>query len=292
MRQNPIKTLPFSAMGDFELTFYVSESQNQSQPRIFPRHMHDAIEILILLRGECTFSVEDGLYSMQPGDAVIISPNEAHNCILHNQTLFQHLCFQLTPTRDGLFDNFLSLHASGSRCVSLDKERLARVLTIAKCLEEPTARIQRLYLLMEFLWLVQSSSPASHTEKAEMPAVLRQILSDMNENFTKIDHLEYLHETYFISPSTLGRLFRTYLHTTPKQYLETKRLSCSRILLKQGYSVYDACTAAGFSDYSNYIRLFRRRFGMTPKQYQSSQPFEISQPPRADTPRSRGKSAH
>ncbi|MBQ8351618.1 MAG: AraC family transcriptional regulator [Clostridia bacterium] len=283
-------TLQFPATEEFELSFYISERPEENPPRIFPRHMHDAIEILILLRGECSFSVESELYSLRPGNAVIIRPNEAHNCIISSKTLFHHLCFHLTPTKDGAFDEFLSFRAGGAHCVLLSEEDLARTMEIARLLHGSQDRIQQRFLTLEFLWIMQNSRPAENAGVEEVPEVLHRILSDIHENFTKIDRLEYLTETYFISQSTLGRLFRTYLHTTPKQYLETKRLACSRILLKQGYSVYDACTASGFSDYSNYIRLFRRRFGMTPKQYQSSLPFEIALQPYEDKPRSKDRS--
>ena len=67
------------------------------------------------------------------------------------------------------------------------------------------------------------------------------------------------------------RLFKEHLNTTPKTYLESKRLVHSQILLKEGKSVLDACMESGFPDYSNYIRLFKRRFGVTPKQYKDSQ---------------------
>ena len=65
-------------------------------------------------------------------------------------------------------------------------------------------------------------------------------------------------------------MFRKYLKTSPKSYLETKRLAYSRILLRQGKSVVDACAESGFSDYSNYIRLFKRRFGITPNKYRDN----------------------
>lgn len=285
MSNTSLCTLQFPASEEFELSFYISERPEENQPRIFPRHMHDAIEILILLKGECAFSIESELYTMRAGDAVIIRPNEAHNCIIHDTTLFHHLCFHLTPTGDGLMNGLLAFRAGGAHHVTLQEGDLARVHDIAKRLAESHAPLEQRFLALELIWLMQNSRPAENVEADGVPAVLRHILTDINDNFQRIDRLDYLTETYFISQSTLGRMFRTYLHTTPKRYLETKQLACSRILLKQGYSVYDACTAAGFSDYSNYIRLFRRRFGMTPKQYQSSQPFEIALRPDEDRQR-------
>ena len=42
--------------------------------------------------------------------------------------------------------------------------------------------------------------------------------------------------------------------------IESKRLSYSRLLLNSGKSVLVACMESGFPDYSNYIRLFKKRF--------------------------------
>ena len=61
-----------------------------------------------------------------------------------------------------------------------------------------------------------------------------------------------------------------YLNTTPKNYIETRRLVYARKLLKDGYSVKDAAYKSGFSNTSNFIRLFKSRFGITPKAYKMS----------------------
>ena len=53
-------------------------------------------------------------------------------------------------------------------------------------------------------------------------------------------------------------------------YIETKRLSYSRLLLNSGKSVLAACMESGFPDYSNYIRLFKGRFKITPNQYKNA----------------------
>jgi AraC-like DNA-binding protein len=100
-----------------------------------------------------------------------------------------------------------------------------------------------------------------------MPTLLRNIVDDINKNLTEINSLSYFTNKYSISSSTLNRLFKDSFNTSPKLYIETQRLTLSRILLRNGESVMSACMKAGFPDYSNFIRLFRRRFGLTPNQY-------------------------
>ena len=168
------------------------------------------------------------------------------------------------------------------RCMTLAAEAITRLQAIARQLTPERDPLQQLHLIYELLWLLKTGTPTPSTDHRPVPDLLRQILLDIDRHYAQIDRLDYLTEKYFISHSTLGRLFRTHLHTTPKQYLESKRLAQSRILLRQGCSVCDACQMVGFSDYSNYIRLFRSRFGQTPKQYQRSQPFVIALKPYED----------
>ena len=42
-----------------------------------------------------------------------------------------------------------------------------------------------------------------------------------------------LAEAIFVSRSTVNRLFRRYLHTTPAKYVENRRLSAAKALLEQ-----------------------------------------------------------
>ena len=47
-------------------------------------------------------------------------------------------------------------------------------------------------------------------------------------------------------------------------WLLLKRLNLARVLLAQGCRVDETCAGAGFNDYSNFIRTFKKHTGMTP----------------------------
>ena len=120
-----------------------------------------------------------------------------------------------------------------------------------------------LHILKKFTPVTQDgTSPSS---------IMTDILSDINKNFKKIRNLDYFTAKYYLSSSTLNRLFNQYLKTTPKAYLEMKKLSFSRMLLMSGKSVTEASAESGFDTPTNFIRTFKRRFGITPKQYSLEQ---------------------
>lgn len=260
---------------DFHMEYYCRNDEMTQPARIFPPHIHDTLEIYILLEGDVSFMVEHHLYRMKAGDLLFSKPNEMHNCILNSNSLHRHYCFWFTPDCDFLFSDFLAHDFGEGNLITPPPEVSARILEIcarfhalAEKEADPRGQFQ---LITEMLYLASRHiSPTAQTEP--MPELLRRILDDIHDNLAEIPSLSWIYRKYFISASTLNRLFRRYLHTSPQVYIETTRLACSRTLLRQGKSVTEACFASGFSNCSNYIRLFRRRFGITPKQYRDQRP--------------------
>ncbi len=264
-------TLSMPVVDNFRVKYYFSNEPNVFSARVFPPHVHDELEIYILLEGDTSFMVDNNLYKLAPGDVVISRPNEMHNCILNATSVHKHLCFWCDTACEYVFSRF----TESNDCPTVISPRKAEadlLLSLYEQLEDASKtddQIRQFYLQLQILDII--SKNASHEESpSALPVILKNILDDVDRSFAEIGNLEFFTNKYSISQSTLNRLFKQHLKTTPKIYLETKRLAHSRMLLKRGKSVFEACMQSGFSDYSNYIRLFRKRFGITPKQYRNA----------------------
>ena len=195
-----------------------------------------------------------------------------HNCILHSKSVHKHLCFWFNPSCKFLFDSFLSHDFGNDNLIIPDERSKTRLSEIYRQLKEATdnSNKQEQFSLTLQMLAIFRNFISNHSPIQKIPQLLSDILCDIDKNFKTIHSLSYLTEKFYISQSTLNRLFRVHLHTTPKMYVETKRLAHSRILLSEGRSVLDSCIEAGFPDRSNFIRLFKKRFSITPKQYQEN----------------------
>lgn len=256
----------------YEVKYYFSETPTEYPPRVFPFHLHDQLELYVLLEGDVSFAVESSLYKLSPGDAIVTRPNEMHNCILNRQSVHKHLCFWFDASSNFLFEAFLSHEFGKNNLICLDEEGKQMLPPLLSSLREASEAGDvhaQYYRTLELLHLYRRFAKGEAKEES-LPPLLRQILADIDANFCTLRSMQYFTEKYYVSTSTLGRLFRTHLHTSPQRYLETKRLAYSRLLLREGRTVQDACMSAGFPDYSNYIRTFKRHFGMTPGQYRST----------------------
>lgn len=98
---------------------------------------------------------------------------------------------------------------------------------------------------------------------AQVDAILSYINSHIGEPLT----LAGLSAHFFMSTSYLCRIFKEATGTTINKYITAKRITLSKSLLDQGYSVSEACEVCGFNDYSNYLRAFTKAVGISPKKY-------------------------
>lgn len=83
------------------------------------------------------------------------------------------------------------------------------------------------------------------------------------ETFGVHDIADALH----MSASNFSHAFKKHVHMTPQAYIRTQKLKESRELLKD-LSVTDVSFTLGYENPSYFIQLFKREFGVTPKQYQ------------------------
>ena len=236
-------------------------------------HLHDKTELLVLLDGETEFYVDGRVYSLCPGDALVVKPNVLHHCVLPKGKLFEFICCW-TDCDTPLLSPIASLT---SPLVKATEESAKEVLLCAGYLAygykegEPLkaySTVMRLLAALAETGVGQSDcgQPSYFPESR----TLTEILADVNANFSEIASVKELAARHFVSTATLGRLFSCYLRTTPGLYLETCRLAAARTYLTEGASVSEAAEKAGFSDGSNFIRLFKSRFSCTPGEYRKN----------------------
>ena len=256
---------------NYRASFYINNDSQIRSERVWPLHMDDRIELYVLLEGDVSFVVESSLYKLSAGDAIVTKPNERHHCILNADSVHRHGCFWFDPVSSFIFGEFMSHETGKNNLIVPDrksKDRLFEIFGEIEKASEEKDSLRQFYLILEMIDIYRKHMSVDNNEQ-ELPDMLRIILEDIDINFKEIRSLDYFKEKYYLSSSTLNRMFRLYLDTTPKTYIETRCLAHSRTLLQEGKSVLSACMESGFSDCSNYIRLFKKRFNMTPGQYRN-----------------------
>ena len=80
--------------------------------------------------------------------------------------------------------------------------------------------------------------------------------------------LEDLARAAGLSPTFFLRRFDAAFGATPHQYLTSVRLERARRLLARGAAVTEVCFAVGFSSVGSFSSLFRKKLGVSPRDWQ------------------------
>ena len=92
----------------------------------------------------------------------------------------------------------------------------------------------------------------------------------INAHYRESVSVSGLAQQFFLDKNTMTRQFKRIIGMTPGDYIRRKRLESAHELIRQGYSVQQACYSSGFTDYSAFFRAFRRCYDMSPSDLASS----------------------
>ena len=107
-------------------------------------------------------------------------------------------------------------------------------------------------------------SPAVEESKPYISSAIAYML----ENFRYGISLESVAKKVGVSKAYLSDCFKKQTGTNFSSYLDDLRFSYAITMLSfTDMSVTDICSASGFDDYTNFLRRFKKRYGLAPLKY-------------------------
>lgn len=109
---------------------------------------------------------------------------------------------------------------------------------------------------------------AARLSKEQSSDSLKFALKYIDENYTKDIDLCELAKHEHLSYTHFRTIFKKKTGTSPNQYIIMLRLRNASLLLKQtGLSIKEVAESVGFSDQMYFSRIFKKRFGISPKDF-------------------------
>lgn len=118
-----------------------------------------------------------------------------------------------------------------------------------------------------------AGNTANSFSTENIPSMPDSFLYDQIRNYIE-EHLDEdlslgaIADHFYLSRSYVSHLFRDQFGISVHQYILKKRLGLVRDQIASGMEITKACELAGFVDYTSFYRVFRKEYGMSPKQYQ------------------------
>lgn len=253
-----------------------------------PWHWHDELEIVVILSGEVSVFISGYELKLKPGEGYFAGSGILHSAELRSMTGWQHATVfnpnVIASPDDIVWNTYVA--------PILFHEDLPFIKL------SPTIPWQK-----EILSYAEKAWSSGAHEKTDYPLTVRSSLTKafalLTRNIdTEIEHpftskkqrdelrikkTLYFIETHFkeqitieniassanISVSTLLRLYRDILHTTPIQYVLKYRLEriMEELLTNMELSISEIAYSCGFNDISYFNRCFLKEYGKTPSEF-------------------------
>ena len=169
---------------------------------------------LIVAKTKTEIVLGHNAYALSQGDAVLALPFTY--CRQRTDDIFQgyQIRFPLDALR--VFAPLTYLYSTdGGNSFSLSLEKSTCLLSLCEALD--TEKLSAIYAIpAAFSVLEQSISPETERKsEIQFPKLLRRALAHIEEQVPQPTDRFQLAERYGVSQSTISRLFRTYMNTTP-----------------------------------------------------------------------------
>lgn len=270
---------------DFPVEYFYLDSTHPRYNMAF--HWHKEWEIIHVLEGTFTAHADDAVFVAHAGDTVLIRDGMLHggtpeNCIyecflfdLHG--LFRNLDMvkkYLRPLyrQQILPEIFYPVHKTPQ------VRDIIHQLTYAYSMDQQAASVNPLELIVIscisqlFAHILQNGyyegSQSDHAERPHKIDLIKSVLEYTELHYASPITLNDLAAVAGMNPKYFCRFFRSITHQTPIEYVNSYRIEkAAQMLHSTRLPITNICMECGFNDSSNFIKVFRKYKGMTPKQY-------------------------
>ncbi len=242
-------------------------------------------------KGTASLRIEGNLYDIGEGDIVVLNPDELHvserkdpcymeKIVLHisdglltqfgaDRPLFLDKISRKAKGKGNLIPkesaNSLGLAARIDECLTLAKEQTAEAEVLLSC-----KTVELLSILAALLEKVEQTDGAAYSNKT-----VNRIIDYINRHYTEDITMDTVADRFHFSKYYISHLFKDFVGISPYDYLTSRRLYACNNLIRAGYTVKEASLTVGFINYSNFYRLYKKHFQITPQQFKEQLKGEL-----------------
>ena len=252
---------------------YVHSKDTPPRQQDFILHNHREYEILIFLKGNAEFIVEGNVYELSPMDIIITRPDEMHYILLTNSKVYERIVFHIDAS---FFENveykkyleiFLNRKSGEGNLIKKETAKSAEVFDTIVRLENYMREEEKdnsLVIRCVMTELLHQLNNMKFSDGRVQNQTVKNVINYINEHLGEDLSLDLLANEFFVSKHHLCRSFKICTGFTVNRYITYRRIMLTKELHRNGKSLSEASSEAGFSDYSNFYRAYVKETGYSP----------------------------
>ena len=250
-------------------------------------HWHYFMEILYMIEGTAIMNCDEESYVTEPGDMVLFLPYQVHSIYgVSDQTLkYYVLKFDMGKLSSGAGIHFQSLFRSAKgekraflcfRADTLEEEQVRQIF------EKGCREMQRQeygyqdmvqYYVSSLLIMVlrswrENGVDTEHIQNVREEDSIYYITEYIDTHIQDNLKVEELAAKRHMSYPYFAKCFRELYGQSCKKYIAFIRMcKAEELLISTGWDLNYISQETGFADCSHFIKAFKQKHGITPRQY-------------------------
>lgn len=236
-------------------------------------HEHDFYEINIILSGNVRILLSDRAEEGKGSFLVLTKPDTPHFVSCEPDTLYSRLYLVFSRS---FIENYVHewsklsrVFGDNGRILRLTDEQLELCQSITRQIHEEKSPFRQRLMILCLLSHIDELSDTGETKSTVVPPYIIEALTYIDGHYHEKLTAEMLSDRLHTGRTTLMTSFKRYTGSTLNDYIIHCRLKNVIRLIGNGVTEQEAAEECGFGDASGLIRTFKRKFGVTPKQYLS-----------------------
>ena len=251
-----------------------------------PAHWHQELELFFLVSGNVCIGIGDEFHEVKAGEGCFINTGVLHSFTGNTSSpcIFRSFVFDsniVGGAPGSVFDAVYirPLLESGISFLKFEKDSGDTTFfqhfdqTFLACVSEKAGyEFQVRSSLSDILFFITQKSrlATSRTLETVQETRIKQMLCWIDENIRADITLKAIADTAGIFPRECQRIFSQYLHRSPMEYLQWKRiLAAAEKLASTKEPVTTIALTYGFSSPSYFSKKFKCFVGSTPSEYRA-----------------------
>lgn len=250
-------------------------------------HYHPFYELIHINSGSVRFLLKDMLYNLEKGDTLLIAPGELHHPQLYSDVSCDvtYIYFKSSHIQQDVIDVFRQKYSGGSTSYigtvpSVYQNELTHLFTRLQVegnsIDELSPHFMSLQLSEILLFFMRHSIlgceelEISSTSEADILKATKYIYQHYRRPLT----LDEIASIAGLSPTYFSKKFKQVTGIGFKEYLNYIRLkNAAAALYSTDSTITEIALEYGFSD-SNYFKdLFKKEYGVSPREYRKSRGY-------------------
>ncbi|MDR6882604.1 AraC family transcriptional regulator [Bacillus sp. 3255] len=251
---------------------------SQQVDRLCELHWHEFYELCFVLSGHGRNVVNGVCYELHPGSLFLLTPADFHEIGPHgSETLhLYNLVFS-----DELFSEELKAvffqeagaywNADMTGCYPAVESEFRLIWEESQALGIGHKLIVRGALERILLYTARQTRTGGDKKRNPQHPDVHRALLHIHHHFRETISLEEAAKHAGLAPNYFSQLFRQTTGIPFQTYLQDLRLKFAKsLLISSDYPVTEICYASGFHTLTHFERVFKQRFGETPRTVQKA----------------------